>query len=58
VSVGRADDPHSGAQSVADVLAAEVEPGREAVDLERDILLERELEDTLEVERVLGSRLM
>ena len=41
------------AQRVADVLAAEVEPGGEAVDLERDAVLERDLEHALEVERVL-----
>ena len=53
VRVGRADDPHAGAQRVADVLAAQVEPVGQAVDLERDALLERDLEHALEVERVL-----
>ena len=54
VRVGRADDLDAGAQRVADVLAAQIEPEREAVDLERDPLLERDLEDPVEVERVLG----
>ena len=55
VRVGRADDLHAGAQRVADVLAAEVEAGGEAVDLERDAVLERDLEDALEVEGVLRA---
>ena len=42
-------------ERLADVLAAEVEPGGEAVDLERDAVLERDLEDALEVERVLRA---
>ena len=53
VRVGRADDLHAGSQRVADVLAAEVEAVGEAVDLERDPFLERDLEHALEVEGVL-----
>ena len=51
--VGRADDLHAGAQRVANVLAAEVEPVGQAVDLERHAFLARDLVDPLEVERVL-----
>ena len=40
VRVGRADDPHAGRDRVADVLALEVEPVREAVDLERHAVLD------------------
>ena len=54
VRVGRADDLQPGAQRVADVLAAQVEPGGQAVDLERDPLLERDRVDPLEVDGVLG----
>ena len=54
VGVGRADDLDAGRERLADVLAAQVEPVRQAVDLERDALLERDLERALEVERVLG----
>ena len=40
---------------VADVLAAEVEPVRQPVDLDRDALLERDLVDALEVDGVLRA---
>ena len=53
--VGRADDLTPAAQRVADVLAAQVEPVGQPVDLERDALLERDLVDALEVDRVLGA---
>ena len=42
------------AQRVADVLAAKIESGGQAVDLQRDPVLERDGEHALEVERVLG----
>ena len=42
------------ATASAHVLAGEVEPVREAVDLERHARLERDLDRALEVERVLG----
>src|SRR4051794_36234575 len=53
MGVGGADDLHAGSKGVADVLAAKVEPVGEAVDLERDPFLERDLKDALEVESVL-----
>src|SRR4029453_1966403 len=43
------------AQRLADVLAAEVETGGEAVDLERHAGLPGDLEHALEVEGVLGA---
>src|SRR6202020_2094148 len=54
MGVGRADDLHAGTQRVADVLAAEVEPVGEPVDLQGHALLECDLEHLVEVERVLG----
>ena len=53
--VGRADDLNAGSQRLADVLATQIEAWGEAVDLDRDSLLERDLEDPLEVDRVLGT---
>jgi len=53
VRIGRADDLQAGFQRVADVLAAQVESIGQAVDLERDPFLERDVENALEVERVL-----
>ena len=40
VGVGRADDPHAAGDRFGDVLAAQVEPGGQAVDLERDVVLD------------------
>ena len=54
VGVGRADDRDARRERLAHVRAGEVEPVREAVHLERDARLERDLEDPLQVERVLG----
>src|SRR5207237_1054900 len=54
VRVRRADDAHACADGLTDVLAAEIEAVREAVDLERHARLERDLDRALEVERVLG----
>ena len=45
----------AGAQRLADVRPAEVEARGQAVDLDRDALLERDLEHALEVERVLRA---
>ena len=45
----------AGAQRVADVLAAKIESGGQAVDLQRDPFLERDLEHALEVDRVLRA---
>ena len=53
VRVGRADDLYARPQRVADVLAAEVEPVGQAVDLEGDAQLEREAEQALQVDGVL-----
>ena len=50
--VGGRDDRHARVDREADVLVAEVEPVREAVDLERDAGLERDLDHPLDVERV------
>ena len=55
VRIRRADDLHPAAQRVADVLAAEVQAGREAVDLERDAALDRERVDAVQVQRVLRA---
>ena len=55
VGVGRADDPHAGAQRLADVLTAKIEAGGKAVDLERHAGLQRDLEHALEVEGVLRA---
>ena len=54
VRVRRADERDPGPHGVADVLGAQVEAEREPVDLQRDVVLERDLEDPVEVERVLG----
>src|SRR5581483_12051014 len=43
----------AGRERLSDVLAAQVEAVRQPVDLERDACRERELEDAVEVERVL-----
>ena len=53
--VGRADDPTPAASASRTCSPLQVEPVRQAVDLERDAVLERDLEDALEVERVLGA---
>src|SRR4051794_6532451 len=55
VRVGRADDPYTRAQRFAYVLPAQVQPGGESVDLDRDAMFARDLEDALEVERVLRA---
>src|SRR3954453_5758115 len=55
VRVRRAHDPGAGGERVADMLAAQVEAVREAVDLERDPLLQRHLVDALQIEGVLGT---
>ena len=53
VRVGRADDPRPGGDRLGDVGPAEVEPRRQAVDLERDAALDGERVGAVEVERVL-----
>jgi hypothetical protein len=55
VRVGGADDLHAGAECVAHVLAPEVEAVGEAVDLQCDAVLERELVDALEIDGVLRA---
>ena len=54
VRVGRADDLHARRERFAHVARGEIEPVRQAVHLQRDAGLERDLEDPLQVERVLG----
>ena len=55
VGVCRADDLHPGGQGATDVRAGEVEPVGQAVHLQRDAGLERNLEDVVEIERVLRA---
>ena len=52
VGVGRADDRDAGLPREADVLVAQVEPGRQPVHLDRAALLGEPGEDGLEVDRV------
>ena len=54
VRVRRADERDPGADGVSDVFGAQVEANRQPVDLDGDVVLERDLEDSVEVERVLG----
>jgi len=55
VCVGGADDRDARPQRIVHVLAAEVEAGGQAVHLHRDTLCPRDVEDPLQVQRVLGA---
>jgi hypothetical protein len=54
VRVGRADDLQPGLDRLPDVDIPEVEPVRQAVHFQRHSLLERDLDQAIDVELVLG----